>query len=45
MQGGGKNIPLKGVITLVTPPGSKGGKAQEETKILLENPKWNKKAK
>jgi hypothetical protein len=33
----GKNIPLKDAITLVNLSRSEGSKAQDETKILLEN--------
>jgi len=41
----GKNIPLKDAVTLVVQPRSEGGKAQDETKILLENLGWLKKGK
>jgi hypothetical protein len=41
----GKNILLMDAISLVIQPRSEGCKAQDETKILLENLGWKKKEK
>ncbi|MDD1694398.1 MAG: hypothetical protein LUQ71_06700 [Methanoregula sp.] len=38
----GKNIPLKKAITLVVQPRTRGAKAQDETKFLLEKLHWTR---